>query len=378
MNQKYLIHFRAESGVSLYGRKDHQNNPKKAIAFIFDKNEVYIKDFVFEEDGFWLFGGLDIFIKINAKDIETAKIDAKDIVESLLMLLSFTSLSFINRAVIKSIFSVNPDEKGLYPVSFINLKLNPITQTSLTKVDIENFKVVWEAFNKCDRPDRILRAISWLRKGLNTKSIDQFIYFFTGLEVLRKVLEEKLRINNKPPKSYFFRLFSRKKFPGWCGIEKIFEEYLKSNKFKKIRRKRNQILHGFEKLDAKMVKEIDSMLPLVKKSLLTSISVALDLPENLMNEIISQKWAKYNFDRWEVIGGYFKSIESNLKDLILDYPVMSAKTIFSTKRIDLNGEITINEQYSYDFAIPSRFDFEHDWHEVWAEDNSGISKIEVK
>lgn len=371
----HFLHFRAKSGASIHDRKQHQKNPIGLWGFQFGKNNIYIKDYLFEENGVFLFGGLDIFVKFDAKDFESAKMGAKNIIESLLMLLSFTSLSYIDRAVIKSIFLLEKNNKGVYPVNFIDFNLEPQEQKSLTKIDTDNFNIVWKAFDKYSRKDRLLRSISWLRKGFDSKNIDQFICFVTGLEVLKKLLEEKLLEEEPAKQNFWTKIFSKKKYPSWSGVQKVFEDYLQSNQFKKVKTKRNQILHGYEKLDEKMIKEINSLLPLTRKALIFAIAILLDLPENLRNGIASQKWTKFNFDRWQIVGGHFKDVDKDLIRLIPDYPTVSVNVKPSPKEIKSDGEITINESCVYNFLIPKEFSFTTEWHEIWAENDSGISNV---
>lgn len=375
---KYFLHYRANSGTSIYDRKQHQQNPKGLLAFQFGENIIYIKDYLFEENGLFLFGGLDIFVKYNAKEKEEAKHGAKNLVESLLMLLSFTTLSYIDNAYLKSIISINKNKDGVYPVDFVEYIVSSQKNTSLTKIDIDNFRKIWEAFNKYERKDRILRAISWLRKGFNSKNIDQFICFMTGLEVLKGLAEEKLIEDKSNKPTFLKRWFTKKRHPGWSGIERIFADYLQTNEFKKIKKKRNQILHGFEKLDRKMVKDVDLLLPSTRKGLIYAISILLDLPNELMAGISEQKWAKYDFNRWQIIGGYFKEVDTDLARLIPDYPTVHTQINSSAKEIKESGEITTTENCTYDFLIPKEFGFVHESHEIWAENDSGISEVSAK
>ncbi|MCK4797613.1 MAG: hypothetical protein KAT05_09540, partial [Spirochaetes bacterium] len=216
----------------------------------------------------------------------------------------------------------------------------------------------------------------------NEKSIDQFLAYFIGIEILSKPLNMLFDdINEKNKMSFFDRIFNRKKIPkadNWTGVRKVFKEHLKFNKFKKIKDKRNEIMHGYKKLDNCLIRETENYIKILKKALITSLCLLLNLEKDVMDQIIEQKWAKFDPSRWSVINGSLNKMpDKDLKKMIHFYPHITQSIKSKIGRINEKGGITLNEKANYNFIFSDDIKLDIKSCELWGENNSGIINMKI-
>lgn len=382
MKNKLIFHFKAQSGVSLNNRFEHQKGISNVYAFNFGDTEIYIKDSIKEIDKFNIFDGLDLFINCEDESEDRATERAKILSETVLSLISFVSLSYICPAKLLSVLNTKENKSKSFDIKFNVFSDEEKNLRSLTKLNKKNFTKVWNQFNQLENKNRLLRSISWLRKGFNEKSIDQFLAYFIGIEILSKPLNMLFDdIGEKNKTSFFSRIFNCKKISkadNWTGVRKVFKEYLKFDKFKKIKDKRNEIMHGYKKLDNCLIRETESYIEILKKALITSLCLLLNLEKDVMDQINEQKWAKFNPSRWFIINGSLNKIpDKDLQKMIHFYPHITQNMKSKIERINKKGEITLNEKANYNFIFSDDIKLDIKSCELWGENNSGIINMKI-
>lgn len=376
MKSNFIFHFIAPSGVSLNNRIEHQNKIGNIYVFHFDNNEIYIKDGLLNIDNFLIFNGLELFIKCEDSSENDAFKKAQILAETILSLISFTTMSYVGPAKFLSVID-DSNNNEYFKIKFNVYNDKEENLNSLTKLNQETFKLVWDAFKKNDNKDRLLRSIAWLRKGFNEKNLDQFVAYFIGIEILQAPLNMLFGVDKK---NYIFKFFHKHQSNDyWTGIKKVFNDNLQCSFFNKIKKRRNDILHGSKKLDNDFISSVKGYTDIVKKALITAQCLLLNLDKEIMEKIVNQKWAKFKPEMWFTLHGQVGKFDFNsLRELVNFYPTADVKINNRIKGIGNNGELTITGEYGFVFSCPDDISLVIDAHEVYGEENSGISKVETK
>lgn len=381
----YFVHYFADSLFSVNSREEHQKNIFGALEFKFGQvNKVFVRDVILQLDGVNCFSGLDFYVSLGAANRESAKLIAKAYVETLLNLLSFSTLAYSNAAYVQSVIEIDTNENPKHLFEYFVHKhtghLFPL-ERPLQKIDPILFNMIWEGWNSLadeKLKSRINRSISWFRKGLNETDIDEFIAYFIGLEILSGNLNKKFDLEFKP--AFFQKIKSwvtRKKYHGtdWTGIEKLFLDYSLEIGFKQLKVKRNDIFHGYKALDLKFLEEIRSQIPIVRKAQVSAISVLLDIdPQSFFD----RKYTKPLFERWDVVNGHFEDFTSNIEDLLNQYPTVKHERVHRDIKINESGDLVSHEKVEYTFNARADLKFHIGDVQSWSGKDTGIKNIEIK
>lgn len=171
---------------------------------------------------------------------------------------------------------------------------------------------------------RISRAMKWFKKGLTSVDVlDQFIFFWHGLESLNPVLANYYGVNNSIKKEI------DKKCPH-CGkkiiisvdggIESLYEDLeIDEQQRKEIKDIRNGISHGFEDLYS-LTSKAQQVIPLLAQILYQGIYKILNLPCNIRTIEMLKKVDPIKINDFMYIEGYI--MEKNLSKIGVDnyYP----------------------------------------------------------
>ena len=75
--------------------------------------------------------------------------------------------------------------------------------------------------------------------------------------------------------------------------KKLFKEYKLEVEFNVLKKRRNDIFHGYKKLDIKFVEEVNKYIPALRKALIITVSILLDFdPHLLLDELEDGKGCK--------------------------------------------------------------------------------------
>jgi hypothetical protein len=183
---------------------------------------------------------------------------------------------------------------GLVEREYKQVFYQPISERNISVVDKDMFSDIFNAFNK-NNDERVVRAISWLRKGyLEQKHVDKFIAFWTGLESINELLGDYFKIPLEERKKKCDKC-GAPLYPITAGVERLFVNKVKVDKviFTKIRSARGKLLHGGGPLDDNFVNEIKDYNPKIRKALLFGIGKLLQVSDNTIENIIKKKPKAY-------------------------------------------------------------------------------------
>jgi len=392
MKRRYLIQYHSRTLAALSRRAEQQTFPLSAWAFNYPKLSNYeltiaLSDHVEKTDNVNLHRGLKVTADMKADSEEEAKDVSKNNVEALLNLISFSTLTFCGPARLVSIISTLG--KGTKEHIFRHY-VYPFDEGeilgSLSVISEPIFGAIFEAYDKSSHKPRTLRALSWLRKGIGEDSpVDEFICYWIGLEAIKHVLapeKKKSWIGLGFIKHILLPTKKMKKKSSdeeWKGVEGIFTNKLHFRNFKKIKQYgRNGLLHGFRQLDNELVKEIESYVEPIRKTLIFCIGNVLGLEENTILAIAGKTPRRIRQNPWSVIKGVIKNIPDAFDELLKNYPTVDAQAANKMFLITEDGELNVTFSVTHHFHGPSDANWEVKAAEFWGDKNAGIKQVDLK
>jgi hypothetical protein len=260
---------------------------------------------------------------------------------------------------------------------------------SLRVINELEFRDAFEAYDKCCYKERVTRAMSWFRKGINEENfIDEFIAYWTGLEVISDVIlkSHQLSFTQKPLfKKIVTKIRKVCKMTNvsndkWAGIRRVYENELKFTNFNQIKKARNGLLHGFRHLDQAFINEIQGYVEPTRKTVLACISSILTLNHETRKLIENKKMRAIRKYPWiEIIAG-LENPPTTLEEASHNFPRVEAKIKNIEYKINTKGEIEISNNIQYKYLGPEDSKWNKIIYQSWGDENSGISegKIEMK
>jgi len=310
--------------------------------------------------------GLDIIMDLKANSVEKAAETSKNLAETLLNLVSFSTLAYCDSARLISMIDILDKEPWsfrhyVYPFG------NQEIIGSLRTVGETLFGTIFETYDRNLNQQRILRALSWLRKGIGEENIvDEFISYWIGLEVTKPILRRNLARKMRNPEE-------------WAGVEDIFINRLQFQNFDTIKRNaRNGLLHGFRELDDDFIEEIKSYVVPIRKTLIYCIGSILGLGDSSISEICNKGPRRIRRDSWTVIKGDLRGLPRNFDGLVKDYPRIDAELTNKIFSVDQMGNLNMTFTVSHHFRGSSNTKWELRRAELWGDIDSGIDHIDIE
>lgn len=285
-------------------------------------------------------------------------------------LIDFTTSSYSSSSFVSS-YEASPDLKIRRYKQVFHI---PTQERNTTVINEGIFE---EIFNK-KIEKRILRGISWLRKGyLEQKDVDKFIAFWTGLESISELLcdffeistEDRKRICDKCGNTIDKRISS-------LGTKTLFLKEIENDKklFRRIRGARGKLLHGGGPLSEEFIGEIRIYNPLIRKALITGIGKLLEISNGTVKSVIQRKTKSYS-DRVKII------IKTNLVDFNppgIEYftrqPRFDMESNKLLKReVDNQGKLSITKN----LKIKTNVNLRGIALEAWGPDGTSIASFEI-
>jgi len=365
--KRYFVQYHSRTLAALAGRNEQQTFPLRGWAFDFPVRGVKMAlfDSVKKTDNINLHTGLNIITALKASSAEEAIETSKSFVETLLNLVSFSSLTFCSPAKLGSIISIlgtdteaHPFRHYVYPFDGQEIL------GSLSVINELTFGAIFEAYTRSPHQRRTLRALAWLRKGIGEENhVDEFTSYWIGLEVIKHVLSpEKMNTDKE-----------------WEEVEKIFQNRLHRQDFKKIKQAgRNELVHGFRELDNKFMKEIGSYVEPIRKTLIFCLGSVLGLEENSILTIAGKTPRRIRQNPWSVIEGVIKNIPEDFDELLKNYPMVDAQAANKIFLISESGELNVTFSVAHHFHGPSDVKWEVKAAEFWGDKNAGIKHVDLK
>ncbi len=234
---------------------------------------------------------------------------------------------------------------------------------------------MFNLFDK-NKDRRIVRAISWLRKGyLERKDVDKFIAFWVGLESINELLCDLFKI---PSEERILKCKNCDKLlhPITAGIKKLFIDEIKigGEGFKNIKGMRAKLLHGGGPLDNDFVNKIKEYNPIVKKSLIVGLGKLLEMEEKDIDKINQQKSKLYNETIRFIIKANLVSFEPpEISEFIKQPKIDLIEENLLNRIIDNQGKLNLKSK----MMLKSNASFNNITYEVPNEDNTCITSIKI-
>jgi hypothetical protein len=427
--RKFYIQYYTKTLLTISDWEELQQTPLPAWQFNFGDTTVAMRDYIKQEEANKLHLGLEFIVQTHATNEEEAKEKSKTFVESILNLISFSTLSpcdvanIINIIEIKRDTNLSPFQHYIYPFK------DDFIIGSLVKIDKDVFGEIWNKYNKNGHQQRLMRAMSWFRKGLNEDGLDEFISFWIGLEILSGILKDnvdagikekldkgiisedlikKLSLSANPivtkdkggewiiedgEKVYVVRekdgkinIYDKDKqgcveriTDDWLGAKGVFEDKVQYSKFSEIKEIRNGILHGYKELSYEFVKEAVKYTPILRKGLLACISTILDISDEMFNKIVNKEVRRVKLEQWQIIKGNFENLPSTFDGMIINYPKIEVKIKDKKLRREQDRKLNITYKFEYKFLCGApNAKLKLNETEVWGNKHSGIENVQLR
>jgi hypothetical protein len=362
---EFYIQYYTRTRLNICDWKEWQQTPLPAWRFNFGDATVAMRDCVRQEGADKVHVGLEFIVQTHATNEEEAKDKSKTFVESILNFISFSTLSscdaasIINIIEIKRDTNLSPFQHYIYPFK------DDFIIGSSVKIDEAVFGEIWNKYNKSGDRQRVMRAMSWFRKGLNETRLDEFISYWIGVEILRDILK----------RSYMKEDVTDDK---WEGTKKVFKNKVQYNKFSKIKEIRNGILHGYKELSDEFVKEAVKYTPILRKGLIACISTILDISDEIFNKIVNKEVRRVKSEQWQIIKGNFENLPSTFDGMIINYPKIEVKIKDKEMNRGKDGRLNITSKLEYTFLSGGDIKFKIKEVEVWGDKQIEKGLIEIK
>lgn len=424
---EFYIQYYTRTRLNISDWKEWEQTPLPAHRFNFRDATVAMRDCVRQEGADKFHVGFEFIVQIPARNEEEAKKKSKNFVEIILNLISFSTLSFcdaaniINVIEIKRDVNLSPSQFYIYPFK------DDFISGSLVKIDTPIFGEIQNKYDKNEHQKRLMRAMSWFRKGLNAEGLDEFIFYWIGVEILSEILKNNADAGLKEeldkcviPRELIKRLSlstnatitkekegkwiisdgrkyylvwekkgmlniykvdkegCRERIPNdWIGVIKVFKDKLRCGDFGKIKDIRDGIFHGYEELSTDFVKEAVGYIPSLRKGLIACISTVLDISDGTLNKIVNKEVRRVKLEQWQVIKGEIETLPHTFDGMIINYP----KVVVKIKEKEMNrgkdGRLNITSKLEYTFLGGADTKFKIKEVEIWGDKQIENGLIEI-
>ncbi len=370
---RYSIRYHSRTLAALASIAKQQTFPLSGWTFNYPNLPNYelkiaLSDQVKRIDNINLHTGLNIIADIKADSEEEAKDISKNHVETLLNLISFSSLTYCDAATLVSIIGITDKETHPFSYYVYPFKKQKIV-SSINKIDEPTFSAIFKAYYKSSNQARTMRALTWLRKGIGEENlVDQFICYWTGWEVIMGILRRNLRHQLKNPGK-------------WDGVKVILTDNLSLQNFDAIKNARRRLFHGGkeeDELDDKFMGEIKSYLEPMRKTLVFGIGSIWGLENSIISTIANKTPKSIDPAPWSVLKGNIKNLPKSFDELTKKYPSMDAEVTNKQFSIDADGGLSITYKVLHHFHGPSGSEWELKEIEQWGKKDSGIQRITLQ
>jgi len=365
---RHCIQYHSRTLAALAGSKEQQSLPLRAWEFDSPNRGVTIafSDGIKQTTEINLHTGLGIIVDLKANSMEEATETSRTLAETLLNLVNLSTLAYCDSARLVSLIDTMDRE----PCSFRHY-VYPFDDQgiigSLRIVDETLFETIFEAYDRSSGQQRILRASSWLSKGIGEENtVNGFISCWVGLEVTKPILRRNLARKMRNPKEC-------------AAVEGIFTNRLHFQSFYSIKQNaRNGLLHGFQELDDNFIKEIESYVDPIRRTLIYCIGSILGLTDSITLKIANKNPRRIRRDPWTVIEGDLRGLPRNFDELVRDYPRIDAELADKKFSMDQRGNLSMQFTVSHHFHGSSDTKWELKARGLWGDKDSGISHVDVK
>jgi len=359
---RFIYHYRSVTLASVATRAQQQRPPLPKLRFEFTTERVVVilSDELDKIDGTSVHTGLNVTVEIFAASEQEAETKSKAIAENVLLMITYSTLASCGSTELISILCfeketlfrirVAPFDRGEYMASQVTISEHELGE-------------VFRAIDANVEPARVVRALSWLRKGINEENfVDEFISYWVGLEVVKSVLRRMLKMKKKDPGE-------------WDGIKDIYENDLHLVGFDEIEEARNKLIHGYEELSDTFIGQIRCYVDPTRRTLIAAVARILGLDPKTRDSIESKSVRRLRKRPWILLRGEVHNLTTSLEEIVAS-PLSvrgNPETAISTNDI---GELEAKVDLGMRFSGPVGVNFAVTEIEHWVDQDSGISKVE--
>jgi hypothetical protein len=362
--KKYFLRYIIETPNSITHRKEMESGQRDAWKINFGDSKISLFDYKF---------GLISDFYLLAETITDAEQKSKAIIETVLNFLDYSTSSASAPSLL--VIAYDATDKLEYR-EYKQIIYKSLLERNIKVVNQKIFGEIFEAFDKNQNP-RIVRASSWLRKGLLEKNyIDKFIAYWTGLEAINDLLCNFFEISNKDRKWKCY--CGRTIFPvSSIGIKTLFlnEIKIENRQFKKIRNARNDLIHGNVPLDNAFVEEIKQYCPICREALIVGIGKLLGVRSESLEKIIKQKSTTYSEKMRFLFYANLKNFSPPKLEEFGKQPGFEITDDTILERVvDKQGKLDMKHGLKLK-VVNANFDIKA--LEIWGGDDSAIERVEI-
>lgn len=361
----FLVRHVTSTPASIGTRQEQQKS--RIRGFSFDLPEpslsIFLTNSLEEVDGLRLHVGLNIVITIASFSEAEAEAESKLIAETLLNLISYSTLASCSPARLVSVLEFTGEEHSMFRTNIypFNKDTALVAQSPINQLVLQELLL---AFFSSAEAEQVARALSWFRKGLNEENVvDEFIAYWSGLEVIKTPLRRRLRLHQR-------------KVDNWEAIRQVYEDDLHLRDFEHLKETRNSLLHGYRPLTTEFVGEIESNIEPTRKTLIAAIAHSLNLKETTRVSLLGKEPRRIRKYPWMTIRGELTDLPLNIADLIDNFPTITGEPT-TTHTIDDDGNLEVKTDLSLHFYGPGAMRFRGQLQEHRADKESGILKFEL-
>ncbi len=356
---RFIIRYHSVTMASVAKRIEQQSLPLPSLKFEFpDRRTTQILgDAVKRVNDINLHTGLSLVVETYAQTREEAEASAKTLCEHLLNLISYSTLAFCGPARLISVIEFRTAERPVFTSYAYPFEENE-NLASIVPINQQGFREIFDAFNVSADQQRVARALSWLRKGINEENfVDEFTDYWIGLEVMKSVLRRTLKMRTKNPGK-------------WDGIKQIYEQELQFTDFEKIGEARNQLLHGFKELSSDFINVIQTYVQPTRKTIITSIARVLGLQDATRESLQNRRVRRVRRNPWFVMEGELEHLPEKLEELAANFPSLSVH-VKTNYGIGKTEALEVQIQTTNNFSGPSGVIWHPHKAEQWGDEDSG-------
>ena len=362
---RFLIQYYSTTLASIASRIEQQSLPLQGwkLEFPSDNTTLILNDAIERLDDVNLHVGLNLILERYSHSREDAEADTKAIAENILNLITYSTLAFCGAARLTSITEFQEHGNPLFSSYIYPFDENE-KMGSIVPVAQQEFREIFDAMGKTGGQERVARALSWLRKGINEENIvDEFAAYWIGLEVLKSILRRMLKMKSKKPAE-------------WDGVKNIYVNELHFSDFDKVEKARDKLFHGFESLTTAFIDEIKAHTEPTRKTLLASLASVLGLPQPTRDSLQNKTVRRIRKKPWTVIWGEMENLPSALDEIAGNFPRISAQPKI-TYSLSPTGELEMKIEVAHQFHGPDGVSWHPTDSEQRADKDSGVRGIDV-
>jgi len=363
--KKFLIDFYCRTLASVGERKDQQRPSMATWKFELPGVRLFLRDSIKRVGDVNLHRGLSALVEVRANSEEEAINLAKVHGETILHLVTLSTQAGCLPTELVSALEVRGGKLPWFRQHCPWAERTEIL-ASLAPIPQEVFGQIWEAFNRTPQKERLLRTLTWLRKGISEENgVDEFTAYWVGLEAIKNILRGKLRFRKRRPAE-------------WDGVREIFEKDLGLTNFDDVEEARNGLLHGYRELTPEFVREVLSYVEPVRRGLIMAIGQVLELDGQVARTLSEKALRRSRQDPWTVLYGELENLPENVETFLAEYPRVEAVIRDKLYQVNQDGTVSVGMKVTQTFRGPNSVRWHLKGSELWGDRESGIKTMGVQ